>query len=564
LPFSIATVASVIYAAGSVGAAFALGWATDEVLVPLYDGAPTRHWAAVALLIGIMVVRSVGVIARRYFAGMTAARARRDLQQDLTDRTVSVSLDRLRARPQGELLAAVDADVEAAIDVIHPTPFAVGVLSMLGFAIASLAAIDIPLTIATVAVLPFVLLTSWFSAVKLEPPTDRERDANAEVTAAAAEIIAGTQVIKTLGREDAELARFATVADRHRQRRVHIAVLKLLINTVFSALPQLAMILILVIGSIRVESGALQPGQLVQAVALFGVLAFPMQVIGFFLTNLPVSVVGRRRIDTIREEPTDPLRQGTSDHQSLPSGALGAELIDVTVGDADRPRLAGLNLAISPGETLAIVGPTAGGKSTVLDVLARLRPIEAGSMQIAGIESTRIADSDLRRRVTVAGQTALLFSGSLAENVDFDRGVSQSHVSTALELAGASELQTELPDGYDTVVGEKGVSLSGGQRQRVALARALAGQPGMILLDDATSAIDPVLEESIITSLSSITTTVVMVTHRVAAMAAADRVAFVAEGQVKAVAPHEQLLEIGEYRTLVEAYQAEESAEANS
>ncbi len=557
VPLWIAVTGSVVYAAGSVGSALALGWATDEVLVPLFEGGDPREWIAVGLLVGVMVLRSAGVIVRRYFAGMTSARVKRDLQQDVARRIVDMSLDRVRSRPPGELLAHLDADTDAAIEVVHPLPFTIGVLSMLGFAVVSLALLDVPLMLATVGVLPIVLMLSWATASLLEAPTEAERTANAAVTAAASEIVAGSQVIKTLGREDAELQRFGAVVDEHRARRVRLQSIHLAIDNTFSFIPQVAMVLIVVVGTQRVNAGALEPGGLVEAVALFGVLAFPMQVIGFFLTDLPVSVVGRRRVDSVRAEPDDPLR-ATSGRELLPSGPLAARLSGVRVGPEDRSRISGLSLDIRAGETLAIVGSTASGKSTIVEVLARLRPVDDGEVSIGGIPSDDIADDELRRRVTLASQQAVLYTGTIKGNTDFGRGRGDSELIDALHIAGAEDLEHELPAGFDAIVGERGVTLSGGQRQRIALARALAGRPGLILLDDATSAVDPVLEERILARLADLPTTVVMVTHRVAAMGAADRVALMSGGRVEAIGTHEELLHNDEYRRLVEAYRAEE------
>ncbi len=555
-PFSISTFGSVVYAAGTVGSAFALGWAVDEALVPHFDGLDSREWAAALLLIGVMVVRSAGVITRRYFAGMYSRANKADLQRGMADRIVEMPLDELRSKPAGVVLAHIDADTDSALEATHPAPFTIGVLSMLVFAIGGLALIDLPLMFATVGVLPLVLLTSFVSTIVLEKPTDRERAANAEVTAATTEIIAGTQVIKTLGREDAELDRFATVVDDLRGKRVHVAIMKMLIDTAFTALPQLAMILIIFVGAGRVADGTLDPGDLVQAVALFGVLSFPMQVIGFFLTDLPVTVVGRRRVDTLLAAPDDPLNADPVDAVALPSGPLAASLRGVRVGDPDRPRIDGFDLDVHPGETLALVGPTGSGKSTALEVLARLRGVDAGEVAYGDVASDAIADPDLRTKITLAAQNAALFTGTVRSNVDYGRGRDAAEIERALELSGSGDLDQILESGFETVVGERGVTLSGGQRQRIALARSLAGAQGMVLLDDATSAFDPAREEQILANLADLPTTVVMVTHRVAAMAAADRVALVDEGRVRAIGTHEQLLDDPVYRRLVEAYES--------
>lgn len=242
----------------------------------------------------------------------------------------------------------------------------------------------------------------------------------------------------------------------------------------------------------------------------------------------------------------------------MPSGPLGATLSAVTVGDSERARLRAANLEIHAAETLAVVGPTAGGKSTVLETLARLRACDEGAVSIAGAPILDIDDASLRSRLTLATQNASLFHGTVLDNVRFSRQLSDEQAIEALQLAGADDLRDVLPDGYETVVGERGVTLSGGQRQRVALARALAGRPGMVLLDDATSAVDPALEEQIIRRLATLPVTVVMVTHRVAAMAAADRVALVADGRVVDVGRHKVLLANPVYRGLVDAYLASE------
>ena len=555
-PFTISTIGSVVYAAGTVGSAFALGWAVDEALVPHFDGADSRHWAAVAMLIGVMVLRSAGVITRRYFAGMYSSANKADLQRGMADRIVAMPLDDVTSQPAGVVLAHIDADTDSALEATHPAPFTIGVLSMLIFAIVGLAAIDLPLMFATVGVLPIVLLTSWVSAIVLEKPTDVERAANADVTAATTEIIAGTQVIKTLGREDAELERFGLVVDDLRGKRVRVAIMKMLIDTAFAALPQIAMVLIIFVGAERVAEGILDPGDLVQAVALFGVLSFPMQVIGFFLTDLPVTVVGRRRVDSLLARADDPLDITPDDAVALPDGPLGAELRAVRVGPTDRPRIVDFDLTVEPGETLALVGPTGSGKSSALEVLARLRGPSAGELVYAGIAAERIAESDLRTKVTLAAQNAALFTGTVRSNVDYGRDRDPDEIERALTLAGCADLDELLEDGFETVVGERGVTLSGGQRQRVALARALAGAPGMVLLDDATSAVDPAREEAILANLAALSTTVVMVTHRVAAMAAADRVALIDEGEVRAIGTHDELLADPVYRRLVEAYEA--------
>jgi len=555
--FTAAVAGSVVYAAGTVLSTVALGYATNEAIIPAFEGGDPKPWAAVAGLGGVAVLRTFGVVVRRYWAGLTAAATRADLQRGMVRRILAMPLDRVRSRPHGQLLSHVDSDSANAVDAIHPLPFSIGVVSMLLFGTISLALLDVPLLLVTLALLPMIAAMSWLNATIIQNPAAAERQANNAVTASAAEIIEGVQVVKTLGREDAETALFAAKVDELRLARVRLGTRKTTFAVSFSAVPQLTTILILAVGAIRVGNGQLDAGGLVQAVSLFAVLAFPLQVIGFFLFDLPPSVVGHDRVSLVMSEPDDPLLM-TSGGFKLPPGPLGATLSAVTVGNSDRVRLRDADLEIHASEMLAIVGPTAGGKSTVLETLARLRACDEGFVSIAGTRIVDIDDDSLRSRLTLATQNASLFHGTVLDNVRFSRPISDEEAIAALQLAGAGDLSEALSDGYETIVGERGVTLSGGQRQRVALARALAGNPGMVLLDDATSAVDPSLEEQIVRRLSALPMTIVMVTHRVAAMAAADRVALVAEGRLVDVADHETLLANSTYRGLVDAYLASE------
>ncbi|MFQ5555952.1 MAG: ABC transporter ATP-binding protein [Acidimicrobiales bacterium] len=553
-PFALAVAGTTVYAAAAVGSTVVLGRATDEVLVPAFDeGARVNPWWAAAAVVAMAVLRSAGVVARRYYAGLTAARARADLQRAVIGRLLAMPLDRIRSRPRGELLAHLDTDAEAATEAIHPLPFAVGAVTMVGIGITSLALVDVPLMLISSLLLPLIAITSWLHARVIHEPAASERHRNGAMAATADEILDGLLVVKTLGREHAETTRFAEVVDRHRSARVRLMVLRSLFERSLQMAPELGAIAVLAVGVQRVDAGALTTGELVQAVAVFGVLAFPLAVIGFFLTDLPASVVAHERIARLLDEPDDPLLHPDG-RTPLPPGPLGVTIKGLVVND----RLRVGHLRIHPGETLAIVGPTGGGKSTLLEVVCRLRPVEDGRVEIGGVALAEIDPSDLRRRVALATQEASLFAGTVLENTAFSRPVDVREVEACLTTAGADDLLSMLPHGYETVIGERGVTLSGGQRQRVAVARALVGEPGLLALDDATSAVDPGIEEGILGRLAARPTTVVIVTHRVAAMAAADRVVLVDDGRIVAVAPHRDLLTDARYRSLVEAYRSSE------
>lgn len=409
--FAVAVSGSVVYGAGTVLSTVALGYATNEAIIPVFEGGDANPWAAVAGLMGVAILRTGGVVVRRYYAGLTGARTRADLQRGVTQRILAMPLDRVRSRPQGQLLSHVDTDSESAVDAIHPLPFSIGVISMLIFGTISLALLDVPLLLVTLALLPIIAFMSWLNATFIQNPAAIERQANNAVTASASEIIEGVQVVKTLGREDSETALFAEKVDQLRQARVRLGTRKTAFAVLFSAVPQLTTILILAVGAVRVGDGQLDAGGLVQAVSLFSVLAFPLQVIGFFLFDLPPSVVGHDRVRLVMSEPDDPMLL-TNGGSKLPDGPLSARLDSVSVGDSERVRLKRASLEIRPGETLAVVGPTAGGKSTVLEILSRLRPCNDGTVSIGATSILEIDDASLRSKLTVATLMSSRRSGS--------------------------------------------------------------------------------------------------------------------------------------------------------
>jgi ABC-type multidrug transport system fused ATPase/permease subunit len=298
-------------------------------------------------------------------------------------------------------------------------------------------------------------------------------------------------------------------------------------------------------------------GQLVQAMALFTILTFPMRVVGFLLEEMPRAVVAADRIAGVLASPTRPTpAEGTG--APLPHGPLAVDVRALRFAyspDAD-PVLAGVDLALAPGEVVALVGATGSGKSTLCHLLAHIYQPTGGSVRLGGVDLATAEPASLRSEVALVFQEAFVFADTVRENLALGLDAADDDLRWALDAARARRFVERLPLGLDQPLGERGVTLSGGQRQRLALARALLRRPGLLMLDDATSAVDPTIERQILDGLpDSLHATTLVVAHRVSTIALADRVLFLDGGHIAASGTHQELLGVPAYASLARAYE---------
>jgi len=561
--FTASTLGSALFGALTVADAWVLGWSTDHVILPAFrDGHVGSGWliAVVALFVAVAILRAVGVVARRLGAGAMQYRMQAHTRRAVTRRYLALPLAWHQRHPTGELLSNANADVEAAWAPIAPLPMAVGTIAMMVIAIVQMLLADVVLALVGLLVFPAVVLTNLVYQRLASPLMTRAQRLRAELSEVAHESFDGALVVKTLGREGEETDRFAAKATELRDTNIAVGRVRAAFDPVLAALPDLGVLVVLTVGVLRARHGATAPGDVVQVGYLLTIVAFPIRSLGWLLGEFPRSVVGYSRVRRVLDA-TGELEYGAT---QMPHQATGARLEVEGVAyayDPAQPVLREVSFAAEPGRTVAVVGATAAGKSTLTMLLSRLVDPQRGRVTLDGVDLRDLAHGQLATAVAVVPQAAFLFDDTVRGNVALGADIDAEEIWAALRAAQADGFVAALPGGLESQLGERGTSLSGGQRQRIALARALVRRPRLLILDDATSAVDPEVEQRILAALRDGTrdTTLVVVAYRKATIALADEVVLLVDGVVEDRGTHAELLRRSPaYAELVNAYETRE------
>jgi ABC-type multidrug transport system fused ATPase/permease subunit len=303
-----------------------------------------------------------------------------------------------------------------------------------------------------------------------------------------------------------------------------------------------------------IDTESLTIGELVSAIALFGILAFPVRIAGIFFEELPRSVVALDRIDEVLNLDSSQSRYEGEKTIDTESSTLRVENVQARYGN--QLILDNINFSIHSGEIVGLVGPTGVGKSTIADLVGSLQQPTSGDIYLSDIPINDITPADRTKTLTIAFQESFLFADTVKENILLGRDFTDYELQEAIETSQAHEFISALPAGLHTLLGERGVTLSGGQRQRVTLARALIGNPQIIFLDDSTSSVDPVIEKRILDGLRNRkTVSLLIVAHRLSTIKLADRIIFLNNGVIEGTGAHEELMHLEAYASLVKAYE---------
>ena len=591
--FLIGTIGSSLFGLLVIANSYVVGAVIGHVVVPAFTarraGAGELALVAAAFL-GISLLRVASIFGRRLGAGYMQFRLQARYRRAVTRRYLSLPPSWHQQHATGSLLSNANSDVEAAFVPIAPLPFAVGTIVMILAAVLALFLTDWVLALVGVTLFPALFGLNVVYSRYMSPRQIHAQQMRAKVSAVAHESFDGALVVKTMGREEDEARRFGVFVDELRDALISVGRLRGLFDPVMDSLPSIGTLAVLLLGAWRLRSGAISVSELVTVSFLFTVLAFPVRAIGWVVAELPRSVAGWDRVQAVLAAGGD-LAYGETELTGDGPAALRFEQVDFRYADGlpsnhpatapDRTNglpspdltkgplvLRGVSFTVPPGKTVALVGATGSGKSTIAALAVRLVDPAGGRVAVDGVPLPELSEAALAGTAALVPQVPFVFDDTVRGNVTLDRdGVDEAAAWAALRLAQADRFVEHLPDGLSTAVGERGISLSGGQRQRVTLARALAGRPRLLVLDDATSAVDPRVEAAILASLRGRDTgaSILVVAYRRATIALADEVVYLEQGKVVATGTHAGLLASNPgYVDLVTAYEKAEAERAEA
>lgn len=565
LIFTLSTIGATLFGVLTVADAWVLGWATDHVVIPAFTNGEISTGlllAVVGLFLAVAILRAVGIVARRLGAGLMQYRMQAHTRRAVTRQYLSLPIKWHQRHPTGQLLSNAYSDVEAAWGPIAPLPMALGTIVMMIVAVIQMLFADVVMATVGLLVFPAVIAANLAYQRFSSPLMTRAQALRAEVSEVAHESFDGAMVVKTLGRETEETDRFRAEANALRDVNIRAGRIRAAFDPTLASLPNIGVLVVLAVGVARVTNGQADPGDVVTVAYLLTIVSFPIRAIGWLLGEFPRSVVGYRRTRAVIDA-TGAMPYGDA---LLPAPDRGAHLVVEELHhayDPTTPLLTGVSFDAEPGHTVAVVGATASGKSTLTSLMTRLIDPDSGRITIDGVDLRDLRKGELPTGVALVSQTAFLFDDTVRGNVTLGAEASDEEVWAALRTAQADGFVAALDGGLDAQLGERGTSLSGGQRQRISLARALVRRPRLLILDDATSAVDPEVEARILASLrvgrdGSRAGTLVVVAYRKATIALADEVVHLEDGRVAARGTHaELLLTSPAYSRLVNAYEEE-------
>ena len=538
LTFSI--FGALLWMLALVTAPYLVGRTVDEAIIA---GDTDRIAPLVAFLVGAGVLLGAGIGVRRYFSFRVSYRAEADLRNRMFEHIQRLAFSFHDVTSTGELMARASSDLGQVRLIFAMTPITVANLGMFLTVVTILIALDPVLgAVASLTVPTILLLARTYARRVIGLSFDVQRRL-ADLTHVVEESIGGIQVAKSYGQEAQEQAKLDRTADRIFDKATALARIRSHFAPAFEVIPSVATVAVLWLGGVRVVGGQLTLGEFVAFTQYLALLNFPLRITGWFFAQLPRAAAASTRIEALLAEapeiadPAVPVR--------LDAGRGEVRFRDVSFSYDSAPVLREVDLVVRGGTSLALVGPTGTGKTTMAHLIPRFRDVDSGSITVDGTDVRAVRLEELRHEVAVVFQETFLFSASIRDNIAFgNTDASDQQVRLAARLAQAHGFISELPDGYDTVVGERGHSLSGGQRQRIALARAVLRDPRVLILDDATSSVDAIVEAEMLAALEQVMRgrTTIIIAHRTSTLALVDQVAFIDEGRVAAFGPHLELL----------------------
>ena len=485
--------------------------------------------------------------ARRLIAGRVSLGVEVDMRDRLYAHLLSLDMGFFDNQQTGQLMSRATVDLQSVrfflgYGLVFITQSALTIV----LAAVAMIALEPGLGLLALTPVPFVVAIATRYGLISRPALQEVQQRIAELTADAEENITGVRVVKAFAREERQLRRFRHSAQRVFDQNLVATRQRAFYNPLLGFLPQLGLAVVLVVGGRQVISGSLTTGEFAAFYTYVLMLVSPMRMLGIALGMSQRAVAsGARLFEVLDRRPEPEVPAGLP---ALPEGSGRVELRDVsfTFPGARAPALEHIDLTVPAGRTIALVGSTGSGKSTLIQLIPRLYEATEGQVLVDGADVTQVDPASLRRAIAVVNDDPFLFSDTVANNIAYARqDASRDEVELAAERAQAAGFIADLPLGLDTVIGERGLTLSGGQRQRIAIARAFLADPRILILDDATSSVDATTEQQIKDALRDVMAgrTTFVIAHRLSTIALADEIVVLEHGEVLAHGSHEELLE---------------------
>jgi ATP-binding cassette subfamily B protein len=548
---------SFAFAAGALGATVLIPYLTGRAINSI--GSHDRHaLSTFAILIVVAGIARLGLsVARRLVAGRVSLGVEVDLRNSLYSQFQRLELSFFDRQQTGQLMSRATVDLQSVRFFLgYGLIFIAQSLLSILLAAVAMFLMRPDLAALSLAPVPFVVLIAWRYGIHSRPAVQEAQQRIAELTAEAEENISGVRVVKAFAQEKRQLERFRHSVTRVFDQQLTAIRIQARYTPMISFLPNLGLAVILLVGGRQVINGSLTIGAFTAFYAYLLMLISPMRTLGYMLSAAQRATASGARIFQILDRA--PRITAPEGAPALPegNGQISFSGVGLTFDGSHHPALHDVNLDVDAGETIALVGAMGAGKTALVSLLPRLYDVNTGSVRIDGADVREVDPASLRAAIAVVTDDPFLFSATVHDNIAYARpDASREDVERAARAAQAEGFIRDLPKGYDTLIGERGLTLSGGQRQRIAIARAVLADPRILILDDATSSVDASTEQEIKLALQEVMAgrTTFVVAHRLSTIALADEIAVLGDGTIVARGTHDELLDSSPlYREIVE------------